>query len=324
MKNNWIWADNLLMPVYGYAYALQHKGVSQVLIKNLGEVVLYNLGIKKEIVIDMKFGGSYKVNSKSDYYKFWDSDLIINGFLSFFRSKNLEAKLEKDRVIIKEGSRRLKFGYSSKEELRSILHSIMEVYIVKEYNWFRTDRKWTALDIGASIGDTAICFCVYGADKVYSYEPYRHSYEIAKWNIKLNNLSNKVVLYQEGAGMDKKIKIDPDYKNNGADDLKESKTGEIVQIRSLASMIKINKIEGDCALKVDCEGGEYDLILNASRSDLKKFYKIIIEYHYGYLNLARKLKHCGFKVMYSRPRRENNPRARERELFMGMLHAERI
>ena len=46
-------------------------------------------------------------------------------------------------------------------------------------------------------------------------------------------------------------------------------------------------------LKMDCEGCEYDSILNTDDEILKKFSTIILEYHYGYQNLVEKLETTG-------------------------------
>ena len=53
---------------------------------------------------------------------------------------------------------------------------------------------------------------------------------------------------------------------------------------------------GGAILKIDCEGGEYEIIMGSGRDALRKFDAILLEYHYGYLNLKEKLEKDGFSV----------------------------
>jgi hypothetical protein len=52
---------------------------------------------------------------------------------------------------------------------------------------------------------------------------------------------------------------------------------------------------------MDCEGCEYESILNANENTLQKFSHILIEYHHGYKDLKEKLEKSGFKVSVTRP-----------------------
>ena len=55
----------------------------------------------------------------------------------------------------------------------------------------------------------------------------------------------------------------------------------------------------DAILKLDCEGCEYETILNSSSEILQKFTDIQIEYHNGYQNLEKKLLSVGFEVSHA-------------------------
>ena len=57
----------------------------------------------------------------------------------------------------------------------------------------------------------------------------------------------------------------------------------------------------NAALKVDIEGGERELFLNASSEALCRFSVIHVEYHYGYLDILKRLENEGFKVKYTKP-----------------------
>jgi len=61
------------------------------------------------------------------------------------------------------------------------------------------------------------------------------------------------------------------------------------------------------------------LILNASDEALKASDQIIMEYHYGYKNLVRRLNEAGFKVRYSLPKTPL-----ESGMFLGLITASYI
>lgn len=54
-------------------------------------------------------------------------------------------------------------------------------------------------------------------------------------------------------------------------------------------------------MKIDCEGCEYDIILNANPATLLKFSHILGEYHYDYPYLKDKLESCGFRTRFAEP-----------------------
>jgi len=73
-------------------------------------------------------------------------------------------------------------------------------------------------------------------------------------------------------------------------------------------------------LKVDCEGFKYDLILNAALKTLHAFDQIIIEYHYCYKNLVKRLRQAGFEVKYSWPKCFYNKES-EYNVYIGLIYA---
>ena len=66
-------------------------------------------------------------------------------------------------------------------------------------------------------------------------------------------------------------------------------------------LLTLDQLEGTI-LKMDCEGCEYDVIMNASKKTLQKFTHMAVGYHHGYKNLVEKLESCGFKTRVDVPR----------------------
>jgi len=187
------------------------------------------------------------------------------------------------------------------------------------YKWLDVKAK-DVVDVGAYIGDSAICFALRGAKHVYAFEPYPYSYNIAKKNIRLNHLGNKITLFNEGCGKSGFVTIKEDYENTVGTDLKNFQKGKKVRVESLDEIVKRFNLK-HAALKVDCEGCEYDLILNASDKILHAFDQIIIEYHYGYRNLVKKLRQAGFIVKYSLPAYFYNIEAEDSNKYEGLIYA---
>ncbi len=125
------------------------------------------------------------------------------------------------------------------------------------------------IDLGAFNGDTAIYYMLHGAREVDAYEAKKELVEVANRMVKKYKL-------------DKKIRIHHMFVTSK-------------QFNEFAKKVT------NAALKVDIEGGERELFINASSEALDKFSVMHIEYHYGYLDILKRLEKEGFKVRYTKP-----------------------
>jgi FkbM family methyltransferase len=182
------------------------------------------------------------------------------------------------------------------------------------------------IDIGANIADSVIYFAFKGAQKIIALEPMPTNYEIAKKNIELNNLGNKVELVLAGCGGKSGI-MNCDVNNKGIeayiDENIQKENSKQVPIITLEEILKKYNVTNSPILKMDCEGHEYEIILSASEKTLNDFSEILLEYHYGYKNLKEKLEQCGFKVKVDRPATFRTPLGMHKRQFMGLLHAKK-
>jgi len=157
-------------------------------------------------------------------------------------------------------------------------------------------KNKVVIDIGACTGDTSIYFAIRGAKKVIAIEPYPKNFEMLKKNIKINNLENFIDIKLSGcASTSSDIILDPNFNSTMRSNLKESKDGIKIPLISLMDILKIQNFTNGI-LKLDCEGCEYDIILNTPKELLQKFTHIQIEYHNGYQNIKQTLESYGFKV----------------------------
>lgn len=164
----------------------------------------------------------------------------------------------------------------------------IEIWIDKCYNQhgFKIRDSDIVIDIGGNIG----MFSAYAAKenvsgKIYAFEPIKENYEIFKENILLNNMQSNVnvnnVAVAKVAG---KVEMNIfDAGNSGTSSLynkdnKESRKTEVEAI-NLENFILVNNIKRIDFLKVDCEGAEYEIILNLPKEVLNIIDKMVIESH---------------------------------------------
>lgn len=186
--------------------------------------------------------------------------------------------------------------------------TLEEIFIKNEWSFLYPYIKGSVvLDIGTYIGDTAILFCIKGAEKVFAYEPYPLFYNISLKNIKLNNLEKKIEIKNCGIGEKNAvldIKEGESLSSFTAFTLKKYPHAKEVQIKIISFSKIIEDIERIDVLKMDCEGCEFSAILSCSPASLRKIKVMGIEYHNDPLPLIEHLKKAGFNVEIKKKRKK--------------------
>ena len=196
--------------------------------------------------------------------------LIING---------LTVKLQFHDDYVDLGSAKfkdlhLKNGYSP----------VIETFVNQEYRFVDVNDR-VVIDVGAFVGDSAIYFALKGAKKVYAIEPHPGAYAEMLENIKLNNMEDRIVPINAAIGskpgVTKVINIGiKDTMGTYHHNLNNSEGGanaEVVLVITLKQLINDYSIKPDI-LKMDCEGCEFDIILN-DYDYVKLFKELIFEIH---------------------------------------------
>ena len=221
--------------------------------------------------------------------------------------------------------------------LKFQVRSPMDVWIIKETC---VDREYVAgkveirpnhqiIDIGAGLGD----FTIYAAAKankgvVHAYEPLQSSIDLLKQNMRLNTIENVTIFEEAVASQKGELTIDsgdvPAVSTRFTSAESTSSGGISKQANTVAAIALetvINRLPDQRCdlLKIDCEGGEFDIILNSSPEVLKQIDRITLEYHNGYTehthtDLLVHLQRAGFNT-----RLESNP-VHE---YLGLVYAER-
>jgi len=182
-----------------------------------------------------------------------------------------------------------------------------------DYDWLDVKGK-RVLDVGASIGDTAVYFALRGAREVVAFEPYPFPYQFALRNIEANNLKNVRVINAGISGNDGTVRVTRGENTTGGA-LEPSDEPNAVEV-PVYSLDRVLEEYGPFdVMKMDCEGCEYDAILSSKR--VGELRQIQLEYHYGPGRPVEALRNAGFEVEATRPQRGYNPRARDTKMIFA-------
>ena len=133
------------------------------------------------------------------------------------------------------------------------------------------------LDIGANIGNHSVYWAVRSnAKKIYSFEPIKDTFKILKKNVEINNLINKIKIFNIGLS-NKKINGSIsffDFTNIGGTHVKQDSNGNL-----LLDKLDNIKIEEDTVdfVKIDVEGHELEVLQGARETLLKYKPTIFVE-----------------------------------------------
>lgn len=220
----------------------------------------------------------------------------------------------------------LKFLYGGRTySLRT--HDLLTFYdAVKTYEKLDVSNK-NVLVIGAYVGDSPLMFAARGAKKVIAVEPSPWAFEMAKYNVEANGLSDKIILLNCGISrksgnialpkrpvhrtflvtydayytFDEPNKEDPTHGNASM----ASGALESVEVPLCTFDYIVEKFGPFDVLEMDCEGCEYEAVLCSDQ--IAGFKQIMMEYHYGYEILKSRLETLGFKVTVTGPFKTEKP-----------------
>lgn len=169
---------------------------------------------------------------------------------------------------------------------------------------------WTVLDIGAGIGDFSI-YAAFGRPetKVYAFEPYPGSFLLLNENLERNVIENVFPFQQAIWGKVGELILDqsvgePLQFSSREVVVEPGKTRQIkVHAVTLADVLAQHTLDRVDLLKLDCEGAEYEILMNAQEETLAKVQRIVMEYHnvdvdHTHVQLIRFLESVGYTVSW--------------------------
>jgi FkbM family methyltransferase len=223
-------------------------------------------------------------------------------------------------IQVKEGGYRFK------------IREAMDAWVIKEtcvdHDYLSPANfqpHWTVVDIGAGLGDFTVFAAKHCPDGVvFAYEPLAESFQLLQHNLALNQISHVKTFQQATASSSGSMTATQEpgkavstrfvAETAGAD----GKEG-VIPVISLAEIL--DRLPDGCChlLKVDCEGCEFDLLMNSPSKLLAQVERLSVETHDGYTDrsagqLADYLKQQGFTV---------HLQANPVHPYLGFLYAER-
>ena len=221
-------------------------------VDNWPSVLMVYLGFKRNVIAKFKDGMAIELSKQHPfefYGELYQRYLEDNGF---------KCSLQEDGKIIVQNQR----GHQIKVLSKVNLHVIDEIFLIQSYGKPKLSGR-PAIDVGCSYCDSAIYFLSCDAIHIYGYDPNMERYKLGLENIAINDLYNKITLYNQVATSDK-----------------------------LNALMKEEDLH-DVFLKIDCEGCEYELFKGLNFSHITE---ITLEYHHEAEPLIDLLKVNGFKV----------------------------
>ena len=262
--------------------------------KNPISCLMFKCGIKKEVTVKFR-------HSNNDL-KITDVRLLNAIIKNIFRVRPelIGDYVEFNNELFKFNETVEWFGVTIynffNDEYDFMTDPFYEFYYYGHYNSSKIDfENRVVIDIGSFIGDTAIKKKKNGAE-VYAFDPVKKNYEFSLKIRELNpSLKDKIHFFNYGVS-DKTGKLLIDSMDS-TDDYRNVEDSYEVDIITIEDILNENDIKPDI-LKMDCEGCEYNIILNTDLSDFKD---IIFEHHQAlvkkdYHLLMDKLKSQGFEV----------------------------
>jgi|SRR3989338_7987197 len=201
------------------------------------------------------------------------------------------------------------------------LQALKEVFDERVYHMLFSNLKENTafIDIGSYIGDTVIYAQQYkNINKIIALEPMPENMKFTKQNILLNKVKS-VTLLPYAISTQNSIKDFFIHQNKGQSGfIKHSPKIKKIKVKTIALSSILKKIKSkNVIIKSDCEGAEYDLLMDLNDKYYSKIGKIIFEYHDAIKlpQILNKLNSLGYKTSFKKHPIESN---------LGVAFAERL
>ena len=172
---------------------------------------------------------------------------------------------------------------------------------------FAIEPGWTVLDIGAGIGDfTILAARTAPQGHVYAFEPFPESFALLRQNVDRNRASNTQLFPTAATGRPRTLTLDassgePLMVESIDANAEDAGDGPNIASTTLDEFVNQHGIDRIDLLKLDCEGAEYDILLNSPAATIACIQRIAMEYHdhttpHTHDELVNFLAGAGFRV----------------------------
>ena len=226
--------------------------------------------------------------------------VLKNGYLYYLIYFGL---INKSQVIfITKNNIKLEIRLAKKS---SDFHVFTEIWLDNAYlQNFGLKSNCTIIDIGSHVGMFSIlCSQKFPNSKIFTFEPDKDNFKNQIKHMKMNKIKN---VFSNNCAVSN-ITGEQEFFINDSDFAGHSlikKSNKSVKIKSikLEDILQENKIKKCDLIKIDCEGAEYDIVMDMTEKDLNKIENFCIEYEnlnnvkYTIKDLVEKLQSNNFIV----------------------------
>ena len=179
-----------------------------------------------------------------------------------------------------------KFSVELKDDAdESVMREIFEYGEYKMAEYIIRDAKYPIVDVGAHIGLFAIyCRAINDDVEVYCLEPEHNNVKKMTRNLQENDIENVFVsqMALSRSSGDRKLVLTPDFHNYHLA-TKDVSGERVVMVKTIdfASFCRRNGLSRISLVKMDIEGGEYEILENMTPDDFAMIDNLVMEYHDG-------------------------------------------
>jgi FkbM family methyltransferase len=149
------------------------------------------------------------------------------------------------------------------------------------------DEPLQVIDIGGHVGTFACELArVHPAASIQSFEPSRHTSQYLQRNVDQNGLTGRIEVFQQAvAGSPGWAEFDDNGAGSGMNGLVRARdhvlaTVEPVPVETVTFDAIVAAAPAPVGLvKIDCEGGEYELVYASSAASWSTVQRLVLEYH---------------------------------------------
>lgn len=204
-----------------------------------------------------------------------------------YLSQDIRARLRLP-VIPNRNEIRLRKGLSFEiyPDSGGLYHVFADIFLFSCYErqaGFSIGTEDTVIDIGANVGFfTAKAAAAATRGRVLAFEPLKPHFDMLKVNLSKNNLGNVTPLKEAVWGANGEVEIKYSYDKSPLHTSMYDIGGnlsELVSAVTLDHVFEREQIDQCDFLKLDCEGAEYEILLNASKTVMGSIKRIALEWH---------------------------------------------
>ena len=171
-------------------------------------------------------------------------------------------------------------------------------------------KEQIILDIGANVGVSALVLSRIKNARIYCFEPLPENCARIEENVRKNSVNDVKIISKAVAKTDGKILLEmiPDQSVSARIPLGGQSTSAVkaveVEAISMATILDTLNIKTIDLIKIDCEGGEYDIIDQIDISLAQRIRYISLEVHdispnKNFRNLSKQLQELGYRLKYN-------------------------